>query len=259
MARALLLQWWQRNWTDDFAQRFFVWRYLSRPSGETLLALDKGKCVAILDSYLRRYLLSGRLITIRETCDWFCLPEYRPLGVGIRLMRQMMARPEPIVVIGGTEATQSLLPRLKFQRLPEVSNYLLPVSCRTVAAYGLRRFREGSEIIARLIPAPLRLRRPRRLPSPTPFSQMSESLNQDIPPQPSPDTYALATMIDADTLRWLALAPAEIGDLITLSFRTENSLVGMSTTRLEDSRGVYSQGPAPSVRVPLASRNRLDR
>src|SRR5512137_232443 len=86
-AQALLRRWWQQDWSDDFAQRFFAWRYLSRPFGETLLALDNGRCVAILDAFLSPYLFSGRRVTVSETCDWFCLPEYRPLGLGVKLMR----------------------------------------------------------------------------------------------------------------------------------------------------------------------------
>ena len=62
---------------------------------------------------------------VRETCDWFCLPEYRAFGVGLHLMRRMMAKPEPILVIGGTTYTRDLLPRLKWTRLPDVGNYLL--------------------------------------------------------------------------------------------------------------------------------------
>lgn len=235
--RELLVQFWQQqwgvSWSDDLAQRFFAWRYLERPSGETLLALDNGRCVATLDSFLRTYLMAGRCVTVRETADWFCLPEYRPLGLGLKLMRQMMAKPEPIIVIGGTAATQSLLPRLKWEPLPAVENYLLPVSIRALVGFGLRRRRAGSEVFARLIPSGLKIRRPRRLPPPVPSAQVCVSSNGRVPPPPPPDAYTLAVLIDKDSLRWNALAPKEVGDLITLNFVVDGMLVGISMSRLQ--------------------------
>ncbi len=210
-----------------------MWRYLSRPSGETLLALESGRCVAILDSFRRSYWLSGQPITVRETCDWFCLPQYRPFGLGLKLMRQMMAKPEPIIVIGGTAATQLLLPRLKWARLTDVPNYLLPVSGRALAGLGLRRLLSGSEVLARLLPPGLKIRRPRRLQPAASSAQVYVSSSGTVAPPPPPDTYVLASLIDKDSLRWLALAPKEIGDLITLNFVIDGVLVGMSVSRLE--------------------------
>src|SRR6478672_10662270 len=83
----LLAQVWGQTWSEDLARTLVRWRYDDRtPAGETWLAMDGEKCVAMVDSFLRPYLLDGRPILLRETCDWFCLPRYRPLGVGIRLM-----------------------------------------------------------------------------------------------------------------------------------------------------------------------------
>jgi hypothetical protein len=234
LARDLLQRCWSEGGSLDFDEGVFNWRYLARPCGETLLALDRARCVAILSSFLRPYLQSGRRVTVRETFDWFCLPEYRRLALGIKLMQRMMAAPEPIIVIGGTKATEALLPRLKWQRLlPEVLNYLLPVSARVAAAVALRRVRPGAEILARYIPANLKFRRPRRVSPPEGSAQVCRSSSAELPEPPAADGYVLAGLLDPATLEWLARAPSQIGELITLYFVTDRELVGVSASRLQ--------------------------
>jgi hypothetical protein len=232
-ALGLLSERWPGDWTDEFAGRFFAWRYLTRPAGETLLAQDGDRCVAILDSYLRPYVLSGTIATVRETCDWYCRPEYRPLGVGVRLMRQMMAKREPIIVVGGTEATHLLLPRLKWQLLPDVPIYVLPLSLKTAVAFGLRKFLPASDGLARFIPSSLGIFHPRRLAPPTTSAQVMISSTFEVPVTASSDEYALAPLLDSDRLNWLAQAPREVGDLLTLTFLIDGRLVAVSVTRLQ--------------------------
>jgi acetyltransferase (GNAT) family protein len=236
-ARTLLAEWWPGNWSDEFVGRFFTWRYLTRPAGETLLAVDGDRCVAILDSYLRPYLFCGETATIRETCDWYCLPEYRPLGVGLKLIRQMMAKPEPLVVVGGTEATHSLLPRLKWQRLPDVPIYVLPLSLKTALAFGLqKRAPTAAQMLASVIPPGLRLFRPHQLPSPVNSAQVTASSGLEVPGMPSPNPYALALLLDGDNLNWLLSAPKEVGYLLVLRFLINGRLVAISITRLQRRR-----------------------
>ena len=98
---------WKRDWSDHLAQEYFAWRYINRPDGETLLALDRGRCIGIVDSFFRPYWIGGCRQKVRETCDWFCLPAYRPLGVGLHLLRRIMDNPEPTIAIGGTSIRKS--------------------------------------------------------------------------------------------------------------------------------------------------------
>jgi hypothetical protein len=236
-ARALLKEWWPGDLSDDFARRFFDWRYLSRPSAETLLAADGDQCVAILDSYLRPYVLNGEKTTVRETCDWYCQPKYRPLGIGVKLIRQMMAKPEPILVVGGTEATHSLLPRLKWQRLPDVPIYVLPLSLKTALAFGLRkRAPKAGEVLASLIPSRVRGRRARKLPLPSDSAQVTASCDSELPGLPEPHPYKLALLLDRDNLDWLLRAPKEVGELLVLRFLNGGHLVAISITRLQRRR-----------------------
>jgi Acetyltransferase (GNAT) family len=233
-ARTLLFERWPGNWSDEFAGRFFTWRYLTRPAAETLLAVDGDRCVAILDSYLRPYVFCGGTATVRETCDWYCRPEYRSLGVGLKLMRQMMAKPESIVVVGGTEATHLLLPRLKWQRLPDIPIYVLPLSVKSALAFKLRkRAPTAGEVLTSLIPSGLRIFRARQLPPPANSAQVSASSGLEVPGIPSPNPYALALLLDRDNLNWLLGAPKEVGNLLVLRFLIDGSLVAISVTRLQ--------------------------
>jgi hypothetical protein len=265
-ARALLTEWWPNNWSEDFARRFFNWRYLSRPSAETLLAADGDQCVAILDSYLRPYVLGGKITTVRETCDWYCQPKYRPLGIGVKLIRQMMAKPQPILVVGGTQATHSLLPRLKWQRLPDVPIYVLPLSLKTAVAFGLRkRAPKAGEVLASLIPSKVRAFRVRELPSPSDSAYVTASSDSEVPGLREPRPYALALLLDRENLDWLLGAPKEVGDLLVLKFFIRGRLVAISLTRLQQRREgltakmlhIQSEDRSPAMMSWIASATAL--
>ena len=165
---------------------------------------------------------------VRETCDWFCLPEYRALGVGLHLMRRMMAKPEPILVIGGTDATQNLLPRLKWARLPDVGNFILGVSARTVAGLVAHsRWQGGVEACARCA----------RHPVGSPAAPRAAAVGE----QRSASPHARRSRGDAEhrslrrcararrtrSLDWLARAPAVLGQFVLLSFFCDGEPVGI--------------------------------
>jgi len=243
-AQKLLLRFWHQNWPAEFGARFFQWRYRERPRTAALLAFDGDKCVATIGAMIRTYLLGGNQTQVCETCDWFCLPEYRQLGLGLKLIREVMERPEPIIVVGGTDATRGLLPRLGWQVLPEVGNYFLPLSGRVFAAFGLRRFRAGSERWARAIPSGINVRRVRQAPPPSPSAEMF-TLNSGPPSLPTPPVaeFALAALLDGENLEWLARAPSEVGKLAALEFRIDGAPVAVSISMLE----TRPEGPCAKI------------
>jgi hypothetical protein len=224
---------WQRDWGEEVAANYFSWRYCARESGDTLLAYDGNKCVGVLDSFLRPYWMNGRRVLMRETCDWFCLPAYRPFGVGLHLMRRMMAEPEPIIVVGGTDDTQSLLPRLKWGRLPDVNNFILVVSTRTLAGmFARRRFPAVGEL-TRFVPDITLVRRIPHFAPPTKNSEVRVRVPGDGAEDLDVLPYALAPAIDGKTLDWFANAPEALGQFLLLSFFCEGRLVGLSISRLQ--------------------------
>ena len=230
--RELVLDWWEiaraRNasWSRKQAECHFAWRYLSREGGETLIARDGEHGIAVIDSFLRPYVQDGRRIMVRETCDWFCRPDYRRFGIGVQLMRRMMGRPEPIIVIGGSESNDNLLPKLGWTRLPDVENFFLPLSARVTAEVGgMHRFvKLASGVVPRL---PLFF-----LPRPNPPSASVEvrlrQASDDLPPED--EAHNFSPSLDSRTLDWLPLAP--VFEVKVLNFVSDGKPVGVSICRL---------------------------
>jgi hypothetical protein len=229
----LLVRAWERNFSKKAAMLYFDWRYGAPENGETLVACDSGRCIGILGSFTRRYLMAGREEAVRETCDWFCLPEYRALGIGLHLMRQMMARPEPILVIGGSEFTHNLLPRLKWARLPEVDNFALFTSTRMrlgLKVYGRWR---ASAVLAQAIPDIRLIWRFPKEPPPSSNAQVRASTLLDLSQLPRIAPYALVPLLEISSLLWLARAPTILGEFTLLSFYCHGEIIGFSINRLQ--------------------------
>lgn len=225
---------WKRDWTEETANGFFSWRYLDRPHGDALVAFDDGRCVGILDSFLRPYRIGRAQETVRETCDWYCLPEYRSLGLGLHLMRRVMRRPEPIVVVGGTSDTQELLPRLKWMRLPDVEYFFLGVSAKTLAELIARRRSWAALRLARFVPdIPLTWNMP-RFPAPSSGCEVKTHVRGEIANIPAAAPYGLAPELEADFLDWLMRAPSILGNFHVLNFFCDGRLVGVSISRLQE-------------------------
>jgi hypothetical protein len=225
---------WRRDWSEDLAESYFAWRYTARPNGETLLALDRGRCIGIIDSFLRPYRIGGCRQLVRETCDWFCLPAYRPLGIGLHLMRRIMDKPEPTIAIGGTEYTRELLPKLRWASLPGIHNFVLPASARTAAAFLARGAGHRFAWAADLVPNISLTRRLAR--STRPFDRLvvkvrrpgEEGQFDGIGP------YGLGPEVEQPVLDWLARAPPLLGQFVVLSFLADAVPAGIAICRIEE-------------------------
>lgn len=224
---------WKRDWSDEVAQDYIAWRYGARGAGETLIAVEGERCIGILDSFIRPYWIGGRRQAVRETCDWFCLPEYRSFGVGLHLMRRMMMKPEPILVVGGTSYTRDLLPRLKWARLPDVGTFMLPLLAGTVAGLAMRsRWQRGARLARFFANLPL-VREIPRLPPPSAKAEARVRLSGDADSLPSIAPYVLAPELETSVLDWLARAPAVLGEFVLLYFFCDGEPAGVSISRLQ--------------------------
>jgi len=231
----MLLQLWERDWKPEFSNRLFRWRFLDRENGEAILVMDGARCVAMIDSWVRQYMINGELVSVRELCDWFSLPEYR--GVGLKPMRMMMKKPEPIVSIGGSQDTQSLLPRLGWKALPEPAvDYSLLVTGAPLVERFFNRFNlPGKNTCVRLANG---LWLPHRSPK-IRFASENESAfrehssNSPLPTvSPPPSSYQLASLIGTNEIDWICSAPKEMGDFIALEFLLEDQVIGLTLSRL---------------------------
>ncbi|WP_431266717.1 hypothetical protein [Dankookia sp. P2] len=205
----LLAEIWGQTWDEELARALVQWRYDERvPAGETWVAMDGEQCVALVDSFVRPYLLDGRRIAMRETCDWYCLPRYRPLGVGIRLVRQLMACPEPLISIGGSETNLAILPRLGWAELPTVERFLLPIRARNLTGTWLRTKWPAHEGLAKAIPRFIPLRPARPAPPPAGgIPGITDWSPGTAAPLPIPERGGLVELLSAEDLAWMTRIP----------------------------------------------------
>ncbi|MGG5818350.1 hypothetical protein [Falsiroseomonas sp. HW251] len=232
----LLAEAWGENWGAARAAELVAWRYYERATpGDTWVATDGTACVAMLDSYVRPYLLDGREVAVREACDWYCLPRYRPLGVGVHLMRRMMAYPEPVLSIGGTEATQAILPRLRWSPLPSVTKMILPLRARDLVANLLRLWRPAHERWARAVPRVLPFRRPAQADPPHGRARVVEWRSGMALPKPA--GAGLVALAGPAELEHLSRIPPWLAHPFGLVFLRGDEPVGFSLSQLEPSLG----------------------
>jgi hypothetical protein len=232
----LLADAWEQNWGPELTRELVRWRYYERPSGGgTWLAVNDGQAVAMLDSFVRPYLLDGRRVQVRAGCDWYCLPKYRPLGLGVRLMRELMACAEPMISVGGKDATLEILPRLGWTRMPDVQNFVLPVTVRALASALLRKRWPHREAYAGAIPGFLPLRRPRR-PAPPPGGRVAKwrpGTPTGLADAPDPGLVQLLDPADRD---WLVRMPPSVAQPLGFVFFLDDRPVGFSLAQVEPAR-----------------------
>ena len=251
----LLLPFWGRAWDRSFAAAFFRWRFIERPDWDAILAYEGTRPIGFIDSFFRRCRIGDSLVRIRQTSDWFCDPGFRP--VGVMLMRKVMQRPEPILVVGGSDTTHQVLPRLRWTSLPDLAHYALP----TGSGAAIKGLCELFGFPSSRLPRPLvralsvPLRRRRRANPPAGEAEVS-CLAADGPlPRivPQADGSTLLSVLDQAEAEWLGRAPDSMGSYFWLVFSLDGRPVGLSLSRLYDlgpltvGRLLHLQAEVPSV------------
>ena len=253
--RQLLLRYWERDWTNDVADRFLRWRFLERPEWDAVAAFDGDDCVACVDSFVRPYILGGEHVRVRETCDWICLPEHRPF-VGLRVLQTMMKKPEPIITTTSSEANDKLLTGLKWRVIGDLQQCVFPIGMGAVAKSVAGRLNKELCTIpaftGRLLP--FRFRKPRKLLAPGQSASVTEVVSADAfsDIEPMNDAFGLHALADNRDIRWLQDAPDGEGDFLWLLFKIGDEPVGMSLSRL------YQEGPYRGAKLLHLQSSRHD-
>lgn len=251
----LLRETWQQNtWCQKLAKKIVQWRYYDRPpGGVTWLAMDHDACVGMLDSMLRPYLLDGRRILVRETADWYCIPQQRGI-LGLRLLWCLKSYPEPVFVMGGSETNRRILSQMRdWTNLPATSSYILPVKLRGLFANLIRQRWWQREALARAVPN-IPLKGPKRIRPPAgrrPTVKML-TVNDDLTMLPLTTSTGLIQLFEPQHWKWLVKMPPELARPIGVEFFLDDVLVGFSLSQIEpaavslDARIVHFQVTDPA-------------
>ena len=226
-------------WQRPRSAAFLRWRYLEHPHHHAYLALRDGQCLAMVDAFRRPYRVGERSVVVSDSFDWYCLPELRRSGLGVRVLQRMMQDPEPVIVTGGSADTRDLLPRMRFQ---------IPATRDALRAGARRRDRgrcaRPPHPPAACARAP-RLHAARPLLAPrvrgappgarveTPASLPEEALALD----PRPGGRGSAPLWTPAYLAWLAAGSPASGRYVPLVFRIGEALAGWALLRVHEAPG----------------------
>jgi hypothetical protein len=245
---------WKLNYDDETIDEYVKWRYCDLDAEEVILAYDGRRPVAMIASHTRPYILNHKIVRLREASEWFCLPEYRHLAIGVRLMCCLMDEPEPLFVIGGNEQARAVLSALGWRRLADVSSYIVPLSTKWLVNKVRRwlRLPFPSAGIGKFLSAPWP-HLPRRQGRKFRFRQVV--LAEEVPViRPPASAYELMPLVREHEVQWLRAAPKELGTFFCLVF-PEGSGSDFSIGRLYSYAGlkylksIHIQTSTPSVEV----------
>lgn len=221
-------------WERPSSRAFMKWRYLDCPAQWGLLAMRDGRCIATIWGRQRWYRVAGDRVAMLEPFDWHTLPEALHSGIGIRMLRRVMQRPEPSLAVGGTELTRTFLPRLGWRDLGASRSYLLPLASKVLAhrlAEKGRLPRLATSAIA--IVATRTWCRPRRQRAPDDGSvETVEGINEEILALYQGEIgYGCVGFPDKAWHEWLSSGAAGVGRITTLLFRNGDAPVGWALGR----------------------------
>jgi hypothetical protein len=221
-------------WRRPESAGFLRWRYREHPHHHALLALRGGECVAMVSAFRRPYRVGARTVVVSDSFDWFCLPELRRSGLGVRVMQRLMQDAEPVIVTGGSADTRDLLPRMKFQIPATVERFGLVLGGERAAELLERRMRVP-RLLGRLafaLARPLLAPRVRAAPAggrvETPAALDAEALALD----PRPGGRGTLPVWTPEYLAWLAAGSPAFGRYVPLVFRSGDALAGWALLRI---------------------------
>ena len=221
-------------WGRPSSSAFLKWRYLDCPAQWGLLAMRDDRCIAIIWGRQRWYRVGGDRVAMLEPFDWYTLPEARHSGIGIRILRRVMERPEPCLAVGGSELTRTFLPRLGWRDLGASRSYLLPLASE-VLAHRLHADARLPRLAASAI-AMVATRtwcRPRRRRAPYDGRvETVERINEEILSLYQGEIgYGCVGLPDKAWHEWLSSGAAGVGRFTTLLFRNDDAPVGWALGR----------------------------
>lgn len=224
----------ERTWNWRQTADFYRWRFCDIPA-ETLVAIRADECLAILSTFKRRYRTGGADAIYAETFDWYSLPEFRNSGLGVLLLREMMGRPEPILVVGGSADTMTMLPRMGWRDLQEARLYVLPLAGSAISDRVQEEWRIPRAVTEAAFDLSARFwfrSRPRHRASNC-VVQPVDTVDDEILSLYQGDTgYGCLPIPDLDRLRWLMSGLRDTNPFVASYFRIDGALRGWSLAKM---------------------------
>jgi len=225
----------ERVWTRPRSDAFYRWRYEELPLHRAWLAVRDGEVLAMECAFERPYRIGDAVEPVLEVFDWFCLPELRNAGLGIRVMQRLMQE-RACLLVGGSDDTRGLLPRLKWQIVTEARRFALPLGVERLA--GALRKRVGvPDAVARLgaralLARPGRSPRPRAVPRGGRVVAVSGVGDEIQALYRGPLAYAAVPLWPPALLRWLLDGHPAVGHFVPLYFAEGERLRGWTLARI---------------------------
>ncbi|MCB1759072.1 MAG: hypothetical protein KDI68_04720 [Gammaproteobacteria bacterium] len=202
----------ENHWSPQQIHDFVEWRYFGREHSVPVMAVRDGQCLAFVDSQVRHYFLGANTIPLQESSEWFCMPKYRPIGLGIRVMQKLMERETPIISVRGTVASQQLVQKLGWRKIRPVYLFSKMVNWKSRVRDHWRRLSDtnrGSELTV-----------------------VNEAPGGEHPPPDDVASDCLKTRLETWEIRWFDAAPDFIGKFHWLRFYLDDSCCGFALVRI---------------------------
>lgn len=227
----------ERVWQRPRSEAYYRWRYgASAAFHPVWLALRDGECLAMEVAIRRPWRVGDQVQDILEVFDWYCLPELRNSGLGVRVMHALMKEPEPLLLVGGSEDTQGLLPRLKWQVLDRTHRLTLPLAAGRLSEALVRRRRVPPAVAGAVARAALarpgHRPRPRRVPRGGRVVAVASVGDEVLDLYRRPGHYGTVPMWTPTLLDWLTHGFPSVGHFVPLCFERGGALVGFGLLRV---------------------------
>jgi hypothetical protein len=251
----------RRVWQFPEVDNFLQWLFMDAPRSSVLVAHDGGKWLAVLGVFARTYLVNDTPLECAETYAWATLPECRGSGIGIRVMKAMMQRGQPLVALGGSADTIEFMPRLGFKTISVAPVLNLPLSARVLGHPGGISYSDGLKgwlaKIGLTVFSPLFQPRPRHNKDPIRNIPVVafDRRTLDMPTQPG-----FQATYDVEFFEWLTEGYREMGTFLPFRFYRGSLQVGWAFTRIsEEASGItvgrileFKFAPQTNLRERLA-------
>jgi len=228
----------EKVWRRPRSDAFYRWRYEELPLHRAWLALRDGEVLAMEASFERPYRIGDAIEPILEVFDWYCLPDLRNSGLGVRVMQRLM-KERACLLVGGSDDTRGLLPRLRWQVIAQATKFVLPIGVGRLAE-ALRGRAPIPGFAARLgARALLALRRPRPRSVPeharvVPVATVGDEMQALYR---GPVAYAAVPLWPPELVRWMLCAHPSVGHFVPLYFAEGERLRGWTLTRVFETPG----------------------